>query len=332
VLGRSDLASGTASAWVEPEPLESGISVVVPAFNSAGTLTELADRLRKVLPALTDKYELILVDDGSRDTTWDVISRLVAADQHVHGLALMRNFGQHNALLCGIRHARYSTTVTLDDDLQNPPEEIPKLLALIDAGADIGYGAPLREQHGLMRDLASQLVKYSMQVALGAEAGRKVSPYRAFRTDLRNAFPDFGGPYVNIDVLLSWGTTRSAATKVDHQPRVVGNSNYNLRRLFVHALNMITGFSTVPLRLATIVGFGFTLIGMLVLAFVVGRYLIFGGSVPGFSFLASMIAIFSGAQLFALGILGEYLSRMYARLMDRPSYAIRTRTMRQRST
>ena len=128
---------------------------------------------------------------------------------------------------------------------------------------------------------------------------------------------------MSIDVLLTWGTTRFAAVPVRHDPRQVGVSNYTFRKLVRHALNMMTGFSTLPLQLASVVGFAFTLFGLLLLVYVIGRYLIEGGSVPGFPFLASTIALFSGAQLFALGIIGEYLARMHFRMMDRPSYVIR---------
>src|SRR5207248_5274259 len=127
----------------------------------------------------------------------------------------------------------------------------------------------------------------------------------------------------SIDVLLTWGTTRFAAIPVQHDARKVGTSNYTFRKLLTHALNMITGFSALPLQIAILVGFVFTLFGVGVLIYVVGRYLIFGGSVPGFPFLASAIAIFSGAQLFALGIMGEYLARMHFRMMDRPAYVVR---------
>src|SRR5262249_2292513 len=128
----------------------------------------------------------------------------------------------------------------------------------------------------------------------------------------------------SLDVLLTWGTNRFAAITVRHEPRKLGESNYTVKKLIVHALNMMTGFSSLPLQIASIVGFGFTLFGIAVLAYVLGRYVLQGTSVPGFPFLASIIALFSGAQLFALGIIGEYLSRMHFRTMERPPYTIRT--------
>jgi undecaprenyl-phosphate 4-deoxy-4-formamido-L-arabinose transferase len=160
---------------------------------------------------------------------------------------------------------------------------------------------------------------------MSAETARNVSAFRAFRTQLRDAFASYQNPFVSLDVLLTWGTTRFTAIPVRHDPRRIGSSNYTFRKLATHALSMVTGFSTLPLQLASLIGFAFTLIGLAILIYVVGRYLIQGGSVPGFPFLASIIAIFSGAQLFALGIIGEYLARMHLRLMERPAYTVRDR-------
>jgi glycosyltransferase involved in cell wall biosynthesis len=298
------------------------LSIVIPVYNSAEVLPVLCGRLAAMLPALGEGTEVVFVNDGSRDRSWEALQELAAERPWMRCIDLMRNYGQHNALLCGIRQARGAVVVTMDDDLQHPPEEIPRLLQRLD-GLDVVYGKPDAEHHGLWRDLASQLTKLALQSAMGVEAARDVSAFRAFRTELREAFRTDLGPFVSIDVLLTWGTTRFGSVTVRHEPRRIGASSYTLRKLVTHALNMMTGFGTLPLQLASIVGFAFTLFGMGVLAYVVGRYLIQGGSVPGFPFLASIIAIFSGAQLFALGVMGEYLARMHFRMMDRPTYAVR---------
>lgn len=296
---------------------------MVPAYNSEQTLELLVQRLEPVLAARAEKYELILVNDGSRDKSWNVIVSLVAGHKWVRGFNMMRNYGQHNAVLCGLRNARGEIVVTMDDDLQHPPEEIPKLLDKLNEGYDVVYGAPEQEQHGLWRDLASHATKLALQGAMGAATGRKVSAFRAVRTHLREAFANYQSPLVSIDVLLTWGTTRFAAIPVAHNPREIGASNYTFRKLVTHALNMMTGFSTLPLQLASWIGFTLTLFGVLVLVYVIVRFVLNGGSVPGFPFLACTIAIFSGAQLFALGIIGEYLARMHMRLMERPVYVVR---------
>jgi undecaprenyl-phosphate 4-deoxy-4-formamido-L-arabinose transferase len=300
------------------------ISVVVPVYNSEASLPLLVARLEPVLRSCAERFELLLVNDGSRDGSWKAVERLAAAHAWVRGVNLMRNYGQHNTLLCGIRAARGDLVVTSDDDLQNPPEEIPKLLAKLSEGYDVVYGTPERQRHGLLRDLASLITKLTLQAAIGAETARDVSAFRIFRVQLRDAFSEFRGPYANIDVLLTWATSRFGAVRVRHDSRVLGTSNYTIKQLVVHALNMMTGFSTLPLQVASMVGFGCTLFGILVLVYVVGRYFLQGGSVPGFPFLACIIAIFSGTQLFALGIIGEYLARMHFRMMERPTYAVRS--------
>jgi undecaprenyl-phosphate 4-deoxy-4-formamido-L-arabinose transferase len=307
-------------------PLRSSISAVVAAYNSELSLPELARRLQPVLDSAATEYEMIIIDDGSQDRTWLVIQELARDNAWIKGVHLMRNYGQHNAVLCGIRLAQNEVIVTLDDDLQHPPEEIPKLLEKLTDDKDVVYGPPAQETHGLWRDLASQVTKIALQSAMGAPIARKAGPFRAFRTKVRDAFSGYDGPYVSVDVLLTWGTTRFAAVEVRHDPRTLGKSNYTFRKLVVHAVNMITGFSTLPLQLSSLIGFALTLVGVAALLFVLVRYLIVGGGVPGFSFLASMIAIFSGAQLFSLGIIGEYLARMHLRTMQHPTYSVREMT------
>jgi undecaprenyl-phosphate 4-deoxy-4-formamido-L-arabinose transferase len=302
------------------------ISIVVPVYNSEKTLPMLVDRLGTVLPRIARDYEILLVNDCSTDDSWSVISKLVKKIDRVNGMNLMRNYGQHNALLAGIRAAKYELIVTLDDDLQNPPEEIPTLVKKLNKGFDVVYGTPERGQHGLWRNLASQLTKLTLQNAMGAETARKVSAFRAFRAKVRDAFTHYQGTFVSIDVLLTWGTTQFTTVQVRHDPRKIGKSNYTLRKLIIHAINMMTGFSILPLQLASLMGFILTLFGLAVFIYVIGRYFIQGSSVPGFPFLASIIAIFSGAQLFALGIIGEYLARMHFRMMARPQYIIRSVT------
>jgi glycosyltransferase involved in cell wall biosynthesis len=299
------------------------ISVVVPVYESADVVPRLVERLTAVLERRDAGYEVVLVDDGSGDGSWEAIVRAADSDERIRGLRLARNYGQHNALLAGIRAARHPTIVTLDDDLQNPPEEIPRLLEALEAGSDVVYGTPVEERTPFWRRIGTRLTKAALRTAMGAAVAARVSSFRAFRTDLRDAFHDFRGPYVSIDVLLSWATGSFAWVPVEHHDRAGGRSNYGFVRLATHALNVLTGFTTRPLRVASLMGLASTGLGMLLLAWVLGRYIVEGGSVPGFPFLASMIAIFSGVQLVTLGIIGEYLARMHVRIMDRPPYAIR---------
>jgi undecaprenyl-phosphate 4-deoxy-4-formamido-L-arabinose transferase len=298
------------------------ISVVTPVYNGEASIAELCRRLSEVLPSIATEYEIILVNDGSRDRSWDVISELSRSPE-VRGFNLTRNYGQHNALLCGIRAAKYDVIVTMDDDLQHPPEEIPRMLAQLDQGFDVVYGGPKAEQNGLMRALASRITRFALRTAVGSKVAKNVSAFRVFRTQLREAFADYQTPFVSIDVLLTWATNRFGAITVAFHRRHSGSSNYTFIKLFRHALTMMTGFSTAPLQLASLIGFGCTLLGLVIFLYVVIRYCL-EGSVPGFPFLASIISIFSGAQLFALGVIGEYLARMHFRTMNRPVYVVRS--------
>ena len=298
------------------------ISAIIPVYNSEENLELLTKRISKVLDEHSGDYEIIMVNDGSRDASWRVICELADINPCIKGINLMRNYGQHNALLAGIRAAQYDLIVTIDDDLQHPPEEIPKLLEKLDEGYDVVYGSAGEEKHSFSRNIASQMTKLAFQSIMKVKVARKISAFRVFRTSLRNAFENYNAPHPSIDVLLSWATTHFSFIEVKHNEREIGESNYTFKKLLGHAINMMTGFSTMPLRIASFLGFFFTLFGIGIFLFVSLRYLLHDVPVQGFTFLASTVAIFSGVQLFVFGIFGEYLARMYSRIMDRPTYII----------
>jgi undecaprenyl-phosphate 4-deoxy-4-formamido-L-arabinose transferase len=308
-------------ASTEGSELASGVTVVVPVYRSEDSLAEVVRRTAEVLRGADRSFEIVLVDDCSPDGSWAVIEEIAAEHPEVLGLGLSRNFGQHCALLAGIRTARYDVVVTIDDDLQQRPEDIPILLDALRPGVDLVYGISVEEEHGLWRNLSSRAVKASLGAAVGSEMASKASAFRAFRTTLRTAFESSLDPFISIDVLLSWGTTRFVAVDVEMDQRQFGKSNYTVRKLGRHAINMLTGFSVLPLRIVTLVGFGFAVFGIAVLIYVLISFAAVG-SLPGFPFLASLVALFSGAQLFALGVLGEYLGRVHFRSMGRPAYVV----------
>ena len=300
-----------------------GVSVIVPVYQSVESLPELVDRVERAL-ADVGPFEIVMVDDGSSERTWQQVERLAAEHAEVVGLRLSRNFGQHNALIAGLRQARYAVSVTIDDDLQNPPEEITRLLAYLDeADLDVVYGVPDQVEQSLWRRLSGRISRRAMRSVLGMKSAPDVSSFRAFRTRLRDAFSGSLGTNVSLDALLSWGTTRFGAIPVTHAPRVEGTSNYTFSKLLRFAVDTTTGYSAVPLQIASITGLVTAVFGVLVLMWVVLRPLLTGQSVPGFPFLASTIAIFSGVQLFTLGIIGEYLARMHFRVMNKPTYVVR---------
>jgi glycosyltransferase involved in cell wall biosynthesis len=305
-----------------PGPSACNISIVIPVFNSEKTLALVVESVAEILDSRNLTSEFILVDDGSADRSWDVVSELASKRSNVHGIRFRRNYGQHNAVLAGVRAANAPITITMDDDLQHPAAEVPNLLAELERGFDVVYGFPRHLPHSFARNALSLVAKIVLKNGMGADNARHVSAFRALRTAVRDGFSNYHSAYVAIDVLLTWGAGRFSWIPVEHRPREIGRSNYTFRRLVTHALTVITGFSTVPLRVASLLGLLFTAVGMLLLLFVFGEYFVNGRSVPGFAFLASAISVFSGAQLFALGIVGEYLARVHMRTMGEPAYVI----------
>jgi glycosyltransferase involved in cell wall biosynthesis len=299
------------------------VSVVVPVYNSAPILPKLVARLKDVLGPLAVPSEIVLVNDCSTDESWSRIVELTEGDSTVRGVDLSRNYGQHAATLAGIRSARGEVVVTIDDDLQNPPEEIPRLLDKLAEGYDVVYGVAVTGDRGVIRNVLTWMAKRALRMAVGPDVPTNVSGYRAFRTDLRASFADFRSPYVSVDVLLSWGGQRFVSIPVRHEPRREGRSGYTYGALATHTLNVLTGFTTRPLRAVSLIGLSAVVFGVCVLVYVMGYYVVNQGDVPGFPFLASIITIFAGVQLLSLGTIGEYIARMHMRLMGRPPYTVR---------
>jgi len=295
------------------------LSIVVPVYRGEKLIEPLVERLSKSLPFFAKKYEVIFVNDGSPDGSWGVIEQLTKKYKWVRGICLMRNYGQQSALLCGVRAARFEVTITMDQDLQHPPEDIPLLLAELENGYDVVYGTPKKLPNGFVRNLLTSNIKHVLANIMGMPFIKNISAYCAFRTHLRAAFENFQSSSPILEVLLSWGTNRIIAVPVNIAE--ARDSNYSFTSLVRVALLILMGFSTKPLRLASWIGFAMTLFGLGVFIYVVVIYFV-AGSLPGFPFLASIVALFSGAQLFALGIFGEYLALMFDRSMDRPAYVI----------
>lgn len=297
------------------------VSVVVPTFRSPTTLPRLVERITNC-GWFTNQSELVIVDDGNDDDTWRVILGLAERNNQVRGLRLGRNFGQHAALLAGVRTARNPLIVTLDDDLQNPPEEVPKMLAALSHEVDVVYGLPSRRRQSPWRNFTSMGSKWLMRYSLGFLHATDISAFRVFRTRLRESFDGDLGPGVSMDALLNWSTTRFASVEVRHEERQQGRSNYGLRKLLRFMLDTATGYSTVPLRFATALGLVTVALSVAVMVWVLWKPITTGESVPGFPFLATTIAIFSGVQLIVLGVLGQYIGRMHFRVMAKPTYTI----------
>jgi len=302
-----------------------GVSIVVPVFRSEKTLNELVNRITKSVS--NKSVEIILVDDASGDETWTTICSIARQNSMVTGIRLGRNSGQHGALLAGVRAAKFQTVVTLDDDLQNPPEEINKLIDALVPGVDVVYGVSTEVKQNFYRRAGSKLVRKFFASALGFNSAVSMSSFRTFRTVLREGFNTALGPNVSLDALLTWSTTRFTVVEVKHDERKVGDSHYTFRKLVRFMIDMATGYSALPLRLASALGFLTISFGAVLLVYVIGRPIITGERVQGFPMLASTIIIFSGVQIFLLGILGEYIGRMHFRVMNKPTYMVAETTV-----
>jgi len=306
---------GTGKESSAPAP----VSIIVPVYRSTESLHPLVNRLEEALAGR--EFEIILVDDGSPSATWEIAADLAMTHASVSAMRLGRNFGQHNALLAGIRSARHPVIVTMDDDLQNPPEEVPRLLSALVPGVDVVYGISSNVAQHAWRRFGSSLSRRVIS-QLGAVNATHMSSFRVIRRDLRESFPEDLGPSVSLDAMLSWVTERFATIEVQHADRHDGESNYSASRLVRFAIDVTTGYSAVPLQIALTLGLATAAFGVAVLAYVLIRFAVSGTSVAGFPFLASIIAIFSGVQLLTLGVIGEYLARMHFRIMRKPTYVI----------
>ena len=296
------------------------LSVVIPVYNSVTTLDRLADRLDGLGMEID---EVIFVDDGSVDGSWQRLTSLVSTRDGWRCIRLGRNSGQHNALLAGIRTARGQLIVTMDDDLQHPPEEISRLRESLADDVDLVYGVARLEEHGVARSFSSRFVKAVMRRSLGVSGADNISAFRCFRTHLREAFAEVNDPYVNVDVLLSWGTDRVRSCSVDMSRREEGQSNYRVRSLIRHTFNMVTGYSGAPLTVVAYLGLLLSALGFVSLAFVLIRFFTGESDVQGFTFLAALLSLIAGTQMLAIAVLGEYLARVHFRAMKKPAYFVR---------
>ncbi len=299
------------------------ISIVIPCYHCEASIKELAEEILQTFEGTDIKWEAILVNDGSTDKTWQEISQLAKKYNWVTGINLSRNFGQHNALYAGILATKNELIVTMDDDLQHSPADIIPLISTIEKNYDLVYATPEEEQHSKFRNIASVTTKYLLEKTLNIPRASDTSAFRIFNSQLIDVFKHHIGPFVDIDAILAWGTKRVGTITVQFRKRKYGQSNYSVLSLISHTIKMIESYSQVPLRISSMMGVIFFLFGMALLIRVLSNYYIYGGAVEGFTFLAVIIIIFSGIQLLAIGIIGEYIGRLHQRSMGKPIFLIR---------
>jgi polyisoprenyl-phosphate glycosyltransferase len=301
------------------------LSVVIPVFRSAGTLPALAQRLRTALDGLDREYEIIFVEDGSPDHSWQVLERLQREHAEcIHVIQLMRNYGQHNALMCGFRQARGRFIVTMDDDLQNPPEEIPKLLAAIEErDLDLVYGRYGAKRHDRWRNLGSTIV--SMFFRRVFRSSIRPTSFRIIRRALVDSIKRYDLNFTFVDGLLAWNTQRVGETPVEHHPRREGRSGYSIAKLTLLALNLFTNFSLLPLQVISVLGCLTATFGLGLGIYYTILHLLSQITVPGYASIMVALVTLGGLQMLSLGIMGEYLGRLHLNVNRKPQYTVRRR-------
>lgn len=297
------------------------VSIVVPVYGGERTIEALVTRTGAALEASGWSWEVILVCDRPRDGSWEVARRLAASSPGVSAVRLRRNFGQHPATLLGIRRAVGRTIVTMDEDLQHAPEDVPTLVRESLAHGAIAYGITDAPEHAFWRNLSSRTAKWFVASYLGFNAS-EVSAFRAFPAELRSAFSHYRGERVAVDVLLSWAGAPGRAVRCAHAPRAAGASGYTFGKLVAYLMDLMLGYSTAPLRIASWMGIASMFVALGIAGYVLVNWLVHGSVVPGFAFLALSVAAFSGVQLLSLGLIGEYLGRLYFHALGKPQYLV----------
>ena len=298
------------------------LSVVVPVFNEEGNLPELHRRLAAVLPAVVDSWEIVFVDDGSRDRSWQLIRDLAAADPHVRGVRFSRNFGHQMAFAAGLDHARGDAVVIMDADLQDPPELIPELVARWREGHEVVYAVRTRrEGETLFKKLTAsvfyRLLRRITQVEIPVDTG----DFRLMGRRALEAFRRLPERHRFTRGLVAWVGFSQVGVPYARAARKAGETNYPLRKMLRFAVDAITSFSHVPLQLATWLGFLTSLFAFAYIVVVVVLKFV-GISWPGYTSLMAAILFLGGVQLVMIGLLGEYLGRVYDEVKGRPLYLV----------
>lgn len=295
-------------------------SICIPVFNSEKTLQLLHNKLITVFKRIPGSYEIIFIDDNSRDSSWQELERLQKNDKKLSIIRLMRNYGQHNALMCGFRHAKGTYIITLDDDLQNPPSEIPLLLK--EKQHDIVYGT-WEENSSLHRRLLSLISRVVANHYIHASSKQVFTSFRVIHRRIIDEITSTSMKFLHIDTLLSWYSTDVAFVEVKHEARKYGRSNYTMTKLFSFGFNLLVNLTDIPLRATLFLGFFFSFVAMTISGFYFVQYLLYHIGIPGYASLIVTITFFAGVELLSIGIICLYLDRIYGNTVGRPMYAIR---------
>lgn len=312
----------------QSESKELTLSIVIPVYRSAGILPKLVDEIGGacINAGWAESFELILVCDASPDESWSVIEQLSKKNPFVKGVCLRRNFGQHNAIMAGLSQSQGSYVVLMDDDMQHPPSEIPRLVKALQNGADVCYTKYSNRQHVAWKKMGSQFNNWVATLLLSKPSELYLSSFKALRREVALEVMKYNGPYAYIDGLILDVTRSIVSIEIEHQARLSGEGGYNLFSSISLWLKMATGFSIVPLRLASMLGLLITLVSFASLIFVVISRIYNPSLSAGWPSVISTILFLGGVQLACIGIIGEYIGRTYLLVNRKPQYVIRAKT------
>src|ERR1700686_1176585 len=299
------------------------LSIVVPVYNGASSIGELVGALEDL--QIPGGHEIVLVNDGSPDDSLAVCRALVEQARVPMALVdLSRNYGEHNAVMAGLRHASGAHVITMDDDLQNPPEEVERLLAFAqESGHEVVYTHYDEKRHAVWRNLGSRFTNWVAGLVLDKPKGFYLSSFRCMSAFVAREITRYDGPFPYVDGLILQVTQDIDRLLVRHLPRAVGRSNYTMRRLLRLWLSMFVNFSVMPLRLSTLTGIALSLVGTIGSIVVLTEALFFAPP-AGWASLMAAVLLLSGVQLVILGIVGEYLGRLYLTANRKPQSVVKS--------
>ena len=298
------------------------ISIVIPVFNEISLIDELYSRLKLVCEGLGRNYEIIIVDDGSSDGSHEKLTQLKNKDTTLRIVKFTRNFGQQAAVLAGFRLSRGKIIVQLDSDLQNPPEEIPKLLEAMAENIDLVTTVQRKRRDGTIRVLGSRCLLKIGQMLFGNQVKLNLCSFRALRRSVVEKIESCKDRSRYMAVLMSWMGLPTVEIEVEHHERKKGNTKYSFLNLLILAWDLVTGYSSFPLRMVTYMGLFGAFLGFLMMIFLLFQRIINGILIEGFVVLSAVFAFFAGVQLLSIGFLGEYLGRVHHQIQERPDYII----------
>jgi len=298
------------------------VSVVIPVFNEELVLHEFYPRLKKEAENWGKSYELLFVDDGSTDNSFELICKWKKIDSNIRVVKFTRNFGQQAAVLAGFRESRGNIVVQIDSDLQNPPEEIKRLLGAFTDEVDLVVTVPRKRRDSSLRILGSKVLHSLAQALFGSRFKLNLSSFRAMRRSVLEKIDQCQDRSRYMAVLMSWMAVPTVNVEVDHHLRKMGQTKYGVLPLLRLTWDLITGYSNFPLRLVTylrLLGAG---VGFAIMMFLLYQRLVAGILIEGFVVLSAVFSFFAGVQLLSIGFLGEYLSRVHLQIQNRPDYIV----------